>query len=92
LRDEYCRGLKSVRIDADGTKPAFDADGAWRDLGLLAGKYFSDESLMREFMRPAWKGTNRKKRLHNIAGALEQAQDMISEALKSELGNELFLR
>jgi len=81
LRDEYCRGLRSVPVDADRS--------AWLRLGLLAHQYLSEELMMREFRKPAWKRTSRQKRLRDIAKILERAQDMISEALKSEVGNEL---
>ena len=92
LRDQYCRGLKFGRIGAAGAKPAFDADSPWRGLSLLADKYFSQEWLMREFMKLAWKATNRKKRLRDIAEVLERAQDMISETHKGDLSHELFFR
>ena len=86
LRDGYERCHKSAPVDADGTKSKpFDADGAWRSLEFIASQYFHREWVKQEVTKLA----DRRARLRDIAKALEQARDMISEATQSDVGDDL---
>ena len=77
LRNVYERGPKA--------KP-FDADKAWLSLTGLAGFYFRQSSVKQEIMPAA----DRIKRLRDITKVLERAHDLISEAMKSDVGVDLY--
>jgi hypothetical protein len=77
LRDVHKLGPKS--------KP-FDEDKAWRSLTGLAGFYFRQGSVKQESMPAA----DRVKRLRDIIEVLERARDLISEAMQSDVGGDLY--
>ncbi len=87
LRDGHERGLKSVPVDADGTKPMpFDADRAWRlHLEGLASQYFHWEWVKQEVTKPA----DRQAQLRDIAKVLQRARGVISGAIQSDVADDL---
>ena len=78
-KEELLDGLRRV------TRKPFDEDKAWRRLTFLAGHYFWRESVKHGITKPS----DRKKRLRQIANALERARDRISEAKQSDVGDDL---
>jgi hypothetical protein len=79
-KEELLDGLRRVTC-----KP-FDEDKAWRRLTFLAGHYFWRERVKQEITKPS----DRKKRLRQIANALERACARISEAKQSDIGDDLY--
>lgn len=86
LRDGYDRGVKSAPVDGDGTKPMpFEPDRAWDHLVSVASQYSHREWAKQRVTTAA----DRQARLRDTAKALRRARDMISEAMQSDVGNDL---
>ena len=76
LSNAYERGPKSE---------PFDADKTWRHLTSVGSHYFHREWLKKKATKPA----DRQARLRDIAKALRLAHETISEAMQSDVGNDL---